>query len=262
MNEGAADTRVVVSHHDDKPIMEFGYKHFLETGQLLVPFQPASIPSALLELCLTRLPFFQQDTFSNVPDLAFDHIRAKVRQLATANNSSSAVISSPAQNAADYSVLFALGSGRRLFPCDNLVEGLRSACRAGMKSATVFGLLEDFDQTFLSEVWRLSREQRFQVGLIPGRSAQELQWWVTKRLFSNALYHDYFDAIILARDARASSFSDPPFVIAESDFDSEGAARLRAPHQFCLAQFHAKECCAKFNGHVFCGLKASARATP
>lgn len=257
MNTEITDLLIVSHRQPSELIVRFVHKHFIETGELLIPFNADSIPNALSNV-LQGLPTFDHEVSTYPSTAEADNLRSKLGQVARAKHGPNAILARSNPQVLDYAILFALGSGRPIITCDDLADGLRTCVQAGMQTVTVFGQLEDLNLKFLHEAWRLSLETGLRVGLIPHRSLEEVQWWLIKRLFSNTIYCDYLGGTILARDVRAASFSDVSFVIAESDFDSNHITRLRTPHQFCLAQFHAKECCAKFNAHVFCGLRIGA----
>ncbi len=73
------------------------------------------------------------------------------------------------------------------------------------------------------------------------------------RLCAADIYRHHRGVTVLSRDETAGSFENVPGVISESTFSDLSAEALAAPRHMGIAEFHAKECCARFNNHVICG---------
>jgi hypothetical protein len=179
---------------------------------------------------------------------------ATVAASASGFQSSCVVVSLDSEFTKVPAALFALSTGRRLVTCNDLGQAIRSVVASGAESALLFGSPDVLSQSLLTIVWNACRNHGLRIGLVPSRTRAEADWWVAKRLLGEELYRDYKGLLILARENSSNSFEDQLFTISENRFDESSATKLKDPLQLLLAEFHAKECCAKYNSHVFCGM--------
>lgn len=226
---------------------------FIRTGELFLPLA-ATYPVPATLGAVQRLRHFKDSKAAVARPVNGEAVRLNGQALAAEQEGPAVVVTTWSSLARDAAILFALGSKRRLIVGEVLNDVMMQSVRAGHTSITAFGDLGTFEEGLLKVIWGITGGSATRVGIVPARSRAEAEWWVLKRLFADILYQEYIGAAILARDTTADSFSDQQAVLRESDFTSVGAARLASPHQLCLAEFHAKECCARFNEHVFCGL--------
>jgi hypothetical protein len=214
---------------------------FVATGELFVPLR-RDIRRGSLDQEISRLP-------------SLNVVEAHAIPIAETEGASetSIVLSGCRADVLAPATTFSLGTGRRLYFDASLEAMILEVARLDISSITVFAELRELKPTVLDLLWSLARDRELRFGIVPVRSRAETEWWVIKRLFGSDLYERHLGGVILARNETASRFEDSALVIPESRFDSTQTRRLSTPHEICLAEFHAKECCARFNQHVVCG---------
>lgn len=157
---------------------------------------------------------------------------------------------------------FSLVSGRPLVVRRTAFMALEEAIDKGADSITSFGELEDFSQPVLELMWAKTRSGVAHFGLIPYRRTSEALAWVARWAFSDVLYQHHRQSLILARTESVRAFSGESALLAESSFGSDDVQRTVSQLELLALEFHAKECCARFNAHVFCGRPAAPRPAP
>jgi hypothetical protein len=151
--------------------------------------------------------------------------------------------------------LYAAGVGASIQSFQSMedLQALRIAHRC--RALTIVGPPELFSSALVDWSWAVQDSSQTRIGFVPARDWTEFAWFALKRLAAPQIYENFKGAAVLVRDT-ASGLEYQSGVVRESAFDAPAVANLRKPHQFVTCEFHAKETCAKFNEHVFCGLPA------
>lgn len=101
--------------------------------------------------------------------------------------------------------------------------------------------------------WQIQDNSPIRIGLVPARDSEEFSRFAVKRLFAQHLYRHFRGTFVLVRDS-AGGLEYQSGIVRESKFTEADVDCMQQPHQLASYEFHAKETCAKFHNHVFCGL--------
>ncbi len=221
------------------------FRELQHSGRLMVP-----VPVRKLQSFDSFRHLERASTEIEAPPPSQGHAIDDCVRKAIESRSTSVVVTTGCSVAA----YFACATNRRLIVRKTLDEGIEEAVGSNVSSLLAFGHPDSFSNEILRKCWSASRDYGLVFGCVPGRSIHEISWWVAKRLLSDTIYNDHLGRLFLTRDDSVGFDADQDATITERAFGPRQASYVRYPLQFLLAELHSKECCARFNSHVFCGL--------
>lgn len=237
--------QVIVLDGSPRSLYDLAFDNFVKSKKTCVPMTPEELVA--LTQWFPRLPQINP-AIGRIPP---SDQRREIDNILGARKSRRFVASSN-RRFDDAARLLALGTSARLEFVDDLEDAIPIAAYEGSSSAVLFSEPHEVTEAVLAKTWRgIENDSVF--GFVPARSPSEARHWVTKRLLANIIYSEHRGVSLYVRDLSIEFFQNQIGVVTESQFCDLHAQSIAVPRQITLFEFHAKECCAKFNDFVFCG---------